>query len=699
MVGCSTDVAHLPAASGGAMLIDTDAHKLPAPRIMSRLTLSFALLTAAVPVGAQTALVVGRPVSATLARGDTARYALDADSGMVLRVRVDQTSVNAALRLRGPKGDVLRTVNAAPRGTEQVQLETTQTGVHEVQVLPADSGAGAYTITLVSREALSANPARLVDQLMAPWDRRDGPGAAVAVWRGGRTVFSKAYGMANLAYDIPFTVTTPTNIGSTSKQFTAFAVMLLVEDGKVSLDDDVRKHIPELPDLGKKVSVRNLLTHTTGYREVYNAFVLAGRRIDEGDYIARDEMISVVRNQPGLQNEPGAEFNYNNTSFALLALLVENVSKQPFADFMAQRVFASIGMTSTMVRSDRHGIVRGATVGYSRAADGTWRDLGDLASSMGAGGIYTTLGDLQKWAENLLSPRVGTAGSVAQMMTPFTLSTGKSTGYGFGLTIDKQGTAKRVHHGGADISHRSMLVLYPELNAGVTVQSNDGGFSSSAAFRIAAAFFTELAPPRAAGTNVAQKFDPASYDAKKFDAYAGRYAIDVAPNVILTFRRSGDSLSIQVTGQPAAPIYPTSDSTFVLRVVEAAVSFHRNAQGQVSSVTLHQGGDNRATRLPDSAPAVAGWKPTATELTRYAGRYFSAEFESFYEVRASGDTLMVEGRRTGKATLRSGAKDTFTATGPLEGVSIVFERDRSGQVVAFYSGNGRTRDVRFVRMQ
>ncbi len=661
---------------------------------MPRLLIALAFFSVTTTLSAQTPLTVGRAVRDTLTRGDTARYRVDADTGFIIRLTVDQLSANVRVRVMGPKGNALRNTNASPRGPERLQLETTEKGAHQVQVIPVDSAVGEYAITLVAQEPLSADPKKLVDQLFAPWDRRDGPGAAVAVWRGGRTLLAKGYGMANLAYDIPFTVTTPTNIGSTSKQFTAFAVMLLVDDGKLSLDDDVRKHIPELPDLGKTVTVRNLLTHTTGYREIYNAMVIGARKFEEGDYVSRDEMIALVQRQPSLQNAPGAEFNYNNTAFALAAMVVERVARQPFPEFMAQRVFGPLGMTHSTVRADRHATVRGATTGYSRAPNGEWRDLGDLASSMGAGGIYTTLGDLQLWVENYAKPRVGKKESIAQMMTPFTLTNGKSTGYGMGLFIDKQGPLTRVHHGGADVSHRSQLAYYPEINAGVTVQSNDGGFDSGVAFRIAKAFFPEISPPATAAAATA--FDPASYDVRRFDQLAGRYALDASPQFVMTFSRSGDSLLVQATGQPPFRLTPTSDSTFELRGVPASVTFHRDAQGRATGLTLHQNGNQRATRLVGEP--VKAWTPTAIELASYAGRYFSEELETFYDVTVKDGKLMVGHRRMNATMFNPGAKETFSGTGDAATVTIVFERDRNGQVIAFYAGNGRARDIRFARV-
>ncbi len=239
-----------------------------------------------------------------------------------------------------------------------------------------------------------------------------------------------------------------------------------------------------------------------------------------------------------------------------------------------------------------------------------------------------------------------------------------------------------------------MIAYYPEIDAGVTVQSNDGGFDSNLAFRIAKAFFPELTPAR---PPTAAAFDPATFDVKKFDAYVGRYALDAAPAFVLTVTRSGDSLLTQATGQPPFQIFPTSDSTFAIRVVEASISFHRDAQGTVTGLTLHQGGDQKATRL--AGGAATPWVPTATELAAYAGRYFSEEFETFYEIAVRDGKLVFMNRRSDGVPVAPGARDRFDGTGGAAGTQAVFERDKNGQVIAFYLGNGRTRDVRFARVR
>lgn len=664
---------------------------------MLRFALTLACLAGTADLMAQPApLTPGRAVRASLAPGDTARYRVDLEANSLARFTVDQLSIDVRVRVLNAGGQVIQGANESARGQEHLQFESTDPATYQIQILPVGQGAGEYSITLVRREPLASEPRRLADQLLAPYDRRDAPGAAVAVWRGGRTLYARAYGMANLTHDIPFTVTTPTNIGSTSKQFTAFAIMLLAEQGRLSLDDDVRKHLPELPDLGQTVTVRHLLTHTSGYRELYNAIILEGRRLDHGDYIDRGELVKLVQRQPKLQNAPGAEFNYNNTGYGLAALIVERVSGQSFPDFMAGQVFAPLGMRQTMVRASPRHIVPGRSEGYLPDPEGGWRVAADLSAGMGAGSIYSTVGDLQRWVENFSRPRVGTAASLEAMMTPFTLADSSSTGYGYGLMIDTQGALQRVHHGGADLAHRSQLVYYPGIEAGITVQSNHAGFDTGVAFRLAKAFFgREMEPPAVAGADV--PFDPASYDASGFDAFAGRYALDNAPAFVLTFTRAGDSLFTQATGQPKVPIFPTSDSSFALRIVEASVSFHRDAEGKVTHAILHQGGEQRATRLEGEAAPT--WAPTVAELRGYEGRYFSEELETFYTVRLADSALVIEHRRLDLVALRPTEADAFTANANPAPVAVAFERDRNGQVIAFYLGNGRTRDVRFARVR
>jgi CubicO group peptidase (beta-lactamase class C family) len=661
---------------------------------MTPIILSLAALSLAAVASAQdTPLSLGRTVSGSLATGDKIIYTVEAGSEHFVRGAVNQVSVDVAVRILRPNGRVLRTFDGPARGPERFQFETAVEGIYKIEVSPFEEETGDYSITLELLEPVATDPKRLADQLLSAYDWDDSPGAVVSVFRDGETLFSKAYGMANLTYGIPFDVGTRSNIGSTSKQFTAFAVMLLVEQGELSLDDDVREHIPELPDLGETVTVRNLLTHTSGYREFLNLLIMTGRRLDHGDFIDRSELIEIVKRQPALQNSPGAEFNYNNTGFGLAAVIVERISGMDFHEFMAANVFDPLGMTRTMVRPTPEHIVEGMAEGYTPGG-GSFLEIGDLGGAVGAGGIYSTVGDLQKWIENYASPKVGNPEIIQQMMTSYVLTDGKPTGYGFGQFIDEQRGLKRVHHGGADVAHRSQLAYYPEINAGITTQSNHAGFDGTIAFRLAEAFFgADMDPEEAvAAEATVGAFDPETYDAEAFDEFVGRFALDASPTFILTFSREGEKLLTQATGQQQLEIVPTSDSTFDLLVVEASITFHRNDEGEVDAMTLNQGGrQQRATRLDSEEEK---WEPSTEELGAFTGRFFSREIETFYTVVLEEDHLVLQQRRVDDVSLRPGAADAFSG-GNLQ---VSFERDRNKIVIGFYLANARTRGVRFERV-
>lgn len=541
-----------------------------------------------------------------------------------------------------------------------------------------------------------------VDRIMADYAGPETPGVVVAVVRDGRVVFQRGYGMANLSHGIPFTPETRTNIGSTSKQFTAFAIGLLAERGLLSLDDDVRAHLPELPDLGETVRLRHLIAHTSGYREFLNALAVGGWRLDRGDHIDRDEVFTVVQRQPALQNRPGAEHNYNNTGYALLAEVVARVTGESFPEWMRANVFEPVGMAATMVRADPRQIVPHSAQGYVPAGDDTFYEVMDIGAAMGAGGIYTTVGDLALWMGNLRTGAVGGPALMERMTTRNVLTTGDTISYAMGLMVMSGRGLRVVQHGGGDAAHRSTFVYYPDLDAGLIVQSNHGGFDNALPGRIAEVFFGEHMTPRegdvaaeaaapAADPALAEAFDPESYDPALFDVYVGRYAMDVQPQFVLTFWRDDDRLLSRATGQQTVGLTPTSDSTFAVTGIAANLTFHRGEAGEVTGLTLHQNGHHHATRLADDdqAPSV--------DLSPYPGRYYSAEFETSYTAVMEDDQLVLRHRRQQPVTLSHTSGDAFAGSFPL--AVVEFERDDAGRVVAFRASAGRARDMRFVRVE
>jgi CubicO group peptidase (beta-lactamase class C family) len=640
-------------------------------------------------------IVVGDVVADSLPAGATHVFTVTFDADRFVYGEVDQRTVDVRITVRDPAGAVVRRFNGAPRGAERVHFDAASAGEYRIELdMPGDS-AGSYALNLLRVEPIASEPGARVDQLMIAYSG-DVPGGVVGVVRDGRLVFARGYGMASLEYDVPFTTETPTNIGSTSKQFTAFAIMLLKEQGELSLDDDIRKYVPELPDFGQTVTLRHLMTHTSGYREFVNTIALTGRQLLEGDYIDRSEIIKVVQRQPKLQNDPGAEFNYNNTAFGLLSMVVERTTDTPFAEWMRENVFLPLGMQNTVVRATPTQIVDRRAQGYSPAPAGGFRATPDLGASMGAGGIYTTVGDLARWIDNLETGRLGGKGVIEAMTTRNILTSGDTTDYGFGLFIDEFRGLRRVHHGGSDIAHRSTFLVFPDQRAGVVVLSNNASFTGAIPTAIVETFLADALEPEEAGEageQVAGPFDPASWDPASFDELAGRYAMDQMPAVMMTFTREGDSIFGQVTGQPRIPLEPTSDTTFTLVGVPASVTFHRDDEGAVTHLIMHQNGEHRATRMEG-----AEWSPGVAELEAYVGRYFSEELETFYTLAIDEDKLVIRHRRFDDVVLSAGSKpDSFSGGFPVANAS--FERDGDGQVTTLVVGNVRAREIRFERVR
>ena len=665
-----------------------------------RLPLSLALLVLAPTVAAQQSLRLGQPVERELAPGDAHAYTLDLGAGQFVLGDADQLTVDVVVTLTGTDGETLRVFDQPARGPEPFQFTTETAGTYTLTVTPYGGAEGRYAMRLIRAEPAATTPAGTVDQLFAALDRDDAPGAAVGVLWHGEVVFQKAYGMASLTYGVPFTVDTPSNIASVSKQFTAFAVALLADRGELALDDDVREYLPELPDFGETVTLRHLLTHTSGYRDYLTVLSMAGLFYPE-DHVDRDDVVGVVERQAELQNAPGAEWNYNNTGYGLLALVVERVTGTPFQDWMRETVFEPLGMGHTVVRHGPDEIVPGRATGYAPASGGRWEEARELGGAMGDGFVYTTAGDLLRWMDTYRTAEIGGEDVRRAMTTEAVLTTGDSTGYGLGLHLGGRRGLRQISHGGADHGYRADFVYYPEVEAGVVVLANSTAMPVSAG-RVAEVFFADAFPPEtpaspAPGEPLATAEDPASGDAdsfaptsfepETFDAYAGRYEFDAIPGVVVALSREAGQFYVQVLSQSPTRVVPVGPAALESPETGRRVELLAD-DGGVPRIVFTDGRAFPATRLPDEAPLVS---------EDYAGRYVSDELGALYTVRAVGDGLeLAHVRLDDPVPLLHVTGDRFSGNSPLG--DVTFERDASGSVSGFTASAGRTRGVRFERV-
>ena len=345
--------------------------------------------------------------------------------------------------------------------------------------------------------AAAPPPDPKVDAVFARFDSPESPGCAVAVIQNHRIAYERGYGRASLELDVPIAPDTVFDIGSTSKQFTALAVLLLERDGKLSLDDDVRRFVPEVPDYGRRITIRHLLSHTSGLRDYTDLMDLDGH--ETADHTTELDALEIVARQRGVNFAPGDDWRYSNTGFFLASVIVRRASGQSLADFARERIFKPLGMSSTQFLDDTTRIVVRRATAYSPRPGGGFRVNMSDWDQTGDGAVQTTVEDLAKWDENFYSPKAGDARMLQAMQTAGTLNGGRPHEYGLGLVVDTSGGLKRVQHGGSWAGYRAQLTRFPERQTSVIVLCNVSNAGPDVlAAEVAAAWLGEpgLLPPQ-----------------------------------------------------------------------------------------------------------------------------------------------------------------------------------------------------------
>jgi CubicO group peptidase (beta-lactamase class C family) len=329
--------------------------------------------------------------------------------------------------------------------------------------------AGARSATFSPSVAQSASWQSAVDKVFAPWDTRQSPGCALGIYKDGAILYERGYGMADLEHDVPIGPDTPFYIGSVSKQFTAFAAALAIQQGKVGADDSIRKYFPELPEYASAITVRHLVHHTSGLRDFYTLLSIAGRRQD--DVYDNFAVLRLAARQKELNFGPGTDYLYSNTGYALLASLVGRASGMSFSAFVDANIFKPLGMTSSHVHDDDARLVKGRAYGYSGGANAL-RLNASVAERVGAGGVFSTVRDLIRWDENFYDGKVGGRALIDQVQTPGRLNGGQPLTYAWGLQVGRYRGRPIVEHGGSLVGYRAHLIRFPEQHFSVAVLCN-----------------------------------------------------------------------------------------------------------------------------------------------------------------------------------------------------------------------------------
>ncbi len=545
--------------------------------------------------------------------------------------------------------------------------------------------ARTLSVLLASAFLLLAQdePSRRVDALFQNWNKPDTPGVSVAVIRSGAIIYQKGFGAANLEYDAPIRPDTVFHVASVSKQFTAMAIVLLERDGKLSIDDDARKYLRELPDYGHPVTIRQLLQHTSGIRDQWQTLALAGWRLD--DVITQKQILRMLFRQKELNFEPGTRHLYSNGGYTLLAEIVARVSGKPMPEFCDERIFRPLAMTRTHFHIDHQRIVPGRAASYEPWGDG-FRASPLNYANVGATSLFTTAPDLVRWLDNFRDLKVGGAAAIARLQEQAKLANGDTIPYALGVSIGSYRGLRTVSHNGGDAGYRSHVAWFPEAALGVAVVSNLSNVNPTGLANQVAAIYLEESlkaePPRSQPA-------PRTYvtlEPGAGDRYAGHYR--VGEMTIQVVQQDGKLMAAPV-GASLYELKPLAANRFFAEQNQAEVEFTPKADGGMTMRLSQPGG-----RLSGDRFVLLPFDPN--DLKRYPGVYWSEELETQYTVKLVNDHLVTDHAHHGETLLTPSDKDHFRS-GAWFMPDVRFLRDASGNVVGMTLGGGRVTRIRFSR--
>ena len=517
-----------------------------------------------------------------------------------------------------------------------------------------------------------------VDRIFARYTKET-PGCAVGVAQNGRETFARAYGMADLEHDIAASPTTIYEAGSVSKQFTAAAIVMLAQQGKLSLDDDVRKHIPEVPNYGTPITIRHLLTHTSGLRDWGNVASIAGwpRGLRAHTHA---HVLDIVSRQTALNYPPGAAYSYTNTGYNLLVMIVDRVSGMPFAEFTQKNIFEPLGMQHTSWRDDFTRVVKGRAMAYEPRRGGGFSTDMPFENVHGNGGLLTTVGDLLAWTQNLETGRVGGPKFLEEMHRQAILTSGRQITYASGLMVLRYNDVPEVSHTGSTAGYRAFLARYPAQKLSIALLCNVGSASPGAIGHEVADVFLGDAARRAAAPAAPKGV---SVPAAELSAKAGLYRDP----------KTGASIRLTVAdgalrADRGGALIPLSSLVFQVGSSSRRFTFEP-LPGSVRPRL-------RETSDPDEAVVyepVPDFTPTAADLGAYTGEYYSADAEVALVAAVEDGRLVLRRRPDTRIQLTPVYADAFD--GSLG--RIRFMRDASGRITELSVRQDRVWDLRFTK--
>lgn len=554
-------------------------------------------------------------------------------------------------------------------------------------------GSNMYSITKKNTDPVSVNIPELnqkIDSLVALQFVEGMPGGVIALLSDGKVLTKRNYGLMDAEQNLKNDENTLFDIASVSKQFTAYAILDLEREGKLKLDDKISKYLPDLPEYGNEITIRQLLQHTSGIASTDWLRLLADLPLDEA-WSQRDE-VELIKKYSRLNFEPDSQHIYSNGGYAILAEIVESISGMPFSEYMGKSVFKPMGMISSFVFDHPERQSKMLSNGYKMVDGIAVKESSNADCSYGGGNIRASLNDMINWGNFILSDKKKSRQYLNRISKPDnTLNNGDTIFYTYGFYVRKYKGLEMVEHSGGVPGFRNQFMIFPQEKLALIVMLNNESINS----RRLANSIIDIVLKEKLEEEVQKARQEIRLDTSVMEAYEGRYRLP--DGMEMTFDLEGETLWLMLPGDQKFELFAESKTKFFLKAFDAQCSFVKSSDGSVNTMIWHQGGkDYGSTKVEESVPL------TPEQLHLYAGNYFHVDMKTTYPVQFAEGKLIVQLPGTFKKYLGidkmelnhvTGDKFTTDRLGMLE-----FTRDDKGEINGFLMPEmGRLQNVRFKR--
>jgi len=543
----------------------------------------------------------------------------------------------------------------------------------------------AVTIEYAAAQSLPDSTVAKINRIFRRWDKNTSPGCVVGIIRNDSLIFSKGYGMANLEYSIPNAPSTIFHMASVSKQFTAYSIVLLAKQGKLKLDDDVRKYLPWFPKLKATITIRNLLNHTSGIRDQWQLLAISGTRLD--DVITQDQVIKILSKQQALNFMPGEQYSYSNSGFTMLSEIVKSVSGRSLRQFTDSAIFKPLGMNDTHFHDDYEEIVKGRSYSYDDEGNEKYKNAVLSYSVSGATSLFTDINDMAKWVENFYTPVAGDANDIKQLTQKGKLNSGKEIDYALGINNGKYKGWQQFSHSGGDAGYRTFVSVFPGAKMGFLVFCNLGNMNPNGLTeKLQDIFIKDISGQgKDVGENDEEEKLPEPLKEAEIKKYAGDYISDEGTRLQLTIKEGR--------------IYCYTNSDTDVLVKQSKDSFTIAGSAGFAFVFSNPGVQMKAkVVMPDVIMQLNKYVPVKNPsddlLQAYVGNYYCPELECYYGIQLKNHQLVLTNPKYNDAAITlAGTDHLFTDNWWMN--HLLVKRNSTGKITGFEVNSGRIMHLAF----